>query len=273
MWMAIGLGVAALVGVAVALLIAARGQATEEPIPWNVNDLARLQASIMAMLGGVSITGIVIVIGFISNRSNAPGAAAIDSLALMFAVSFSYFLQSAYTLSYLPDRAVVGERLFRFYYALCSTLQFRTILLLICALMNFGEFFGLSLTGNVLAIFVPLMVIGVFVIMAVVSDSLGLFSFGECFVAAAVGVLLAAIFYGVMRWLQLEEPFAQITMTLTFAAVNGLSFVAVSLAPLAPRRPGLQSFLTRNARRFAAIDMQTTIVSMIFLWMAVARLV
>jgi hypothetical protein len=271
MWMGLGLGAAVLIGVGVALLIAARGQGTEEPLPWNVGDMARLQASIMAMLGGVSITGIVIVVGLLPRT---PGVTTdLDTVTMMFAIAFSFFLQSAFTLSYLPDRMIVGERLYRLYYSLASTLQYRTIVLLTCALVSFGTFLDLALTDEVLIYFITFAIVGAFVIIAVVADSLGLISFGECYLAAAAGLLLAGAFYAAMRWQGVDEPHAAVIVALTFAGVNSLSSIGTGLMPMAPRRPGLQAFLTRHARKLVALDMQTTIISMIFLWMAVARLV
>ena len=60
----------------------------------------------------------------------------------------------------------MGEGLFRLYYSLASTLQYRTIVLLTCALISFGTFLGLTLTQEVLLYFVPLSIVAVFMIIA-----------------------------------------------------------------------------------------------------------
>jgi hypothetical protein len=273
MWVVIGFGAAVLVGIAAALLIAGKGTVSEEPTPWNVSDLARLQASLMGTLGSVSITGIVLMVALLSNRIADPASMEMNTVAVMFAIAFGYFVQTAFTLSYLPDRAAVGERLFRFYYGLASTLQFRTVMLLALALMSFVEFYRLDLAMTVLTYFIPISTIGSLFVVSVVADSLGLMRLRECLVAALVGVALGALLYAGMLWVGMDDPYAQTVMALIFAGVNGLSYLAAGLVPLTPRRPSLHGFLTRNARRLSVIDMQTTIISLIFLWLAIARLV
>jgi hypothetical protein len=227
----------------------------------------------MAMLGGVSITGIVLVIGFLSTRSIDPASTEVNTLAVMFALAFGFFLQTAYTLSYLPDRSTVGEPLFRLYYSFASTLQFRTVLLLVFTLTNFVELFGLTLTGAVLDIFTPISVTGTFLVIVVVADSLGLIKFEECYLSAAAGLLLGGLFYVAVHAIPPDISHTQVTTALLFAGVNGSSYVVAGLVPLAPRRPVLHSWLTRNARLLAAIDMQITIISLLVLWLVVARLV
>lgn len=273
MWLGIGFGVALALGLAVALLVARRGEAVEEPLPWSVGDMARMQASIMGTLGAVSITGIVILLGFLTRGGTDAQAVDLNTVTVMFAIAFGYLFNTAYLLTYLPDRTAVGERLYRFYYALCSTLQFRTVNLLVLALTTFTGYYGLTLTVDILAFFVPLGVAGVFLVIAGVSDALGLVRFGECHVQAAAGVALALGFWAAMRFLAVDAAYAQLWMALVFAGVNGLSYVVAGLVPLAPRRPRLAAFLERHARKLAAIDMQVTIVSLALLWMAVAGLV
>lgn len=273
MWLGIGFGVALALGLVVALVVARRGEAREEPLPWSVGDMARMQASIMGTLGAVSITGIVILLGFLTRGEADVTAIDLNTVTVMFAIAFGYLFNTAYLLTYLPDRAAVGERLYRFYYALCSTLQFRTVNLLVLALTTFTEFYGLTLTVDILAFFVPVGVAGVFLVIAGVSDALGLVRFGECCVQAAAGVALAFAFWAAMRFLAVDAAYAQLSMALVFAGVNGLSYVVAGLVPLAPRRPRLSAFLERHARKLAAIDMQVTIVSLALLWMAVAGLV
>ncbi len=273
MWIVIGFGAAVLVGVAVALLIAAKGTISEEPTPWNVSDLARLQASLMGTLGSVSITGIVLMVALLSNRVADPKSMQMNTVAVMFAIAFGYFVQTAFTLSYLPDRAAVGERLFRFYYGLASTLQFRTVMLLALALMSFVEFYRLDLAMTVLTYFIPISMLSALLVVSVVADSLGLMRLRDCFVAGLVGVALGALLYACTRWLGQGDPHAQTVMAIIFAGVNGLSYLAAGVVPLTPRRPGLHRFLTKNARSLSVIDMQTTIISLVFLWLAIARLV
>jgi hypothetical protein len=227
----------------------------------------------MAMLGGVSVTGIVLVIGFMSNLKADPSSVQINTLTLVFAVAFAYFIQTAYTLSYLPDRALVGEPLFRLYYSLASTLQYRTVNLLVFGLTNVAAYFELGPTMRVLDFLIPAMLIGAFLLVATVADAFGLIRFGECYVALGVGLVLGALFLAAMHRLDMDDGYAQMSIALVFAGVNGVSFVTAGLVPLSSGRPGLRAFLLSHARRLTLVDMQITIVSLIVLWLAVAGLV
>lgn len=273
MWTGLGFCAAVLVGTVVALIVAARGEPHEEPLPWSVPDIARMQASLMSALGGVSITGIVLILSFATNRAGQVGSIELNTVGIMFAVAFGYFLQTFFALCYLPDRTVAGERLFRFYFQLATTLEWRTIILLVVALVFFVEFYGLATTTAAMNWFVPAATVTVFLVMAVISDSLGLMRFGECVLTMLVGFIMAAMFIAGMKGAGIDEPYAQMIITLIFGFVNGLSYVGTGLVPLTPRRPRLKAFLERNARRLALIDMQVSVVSIVFLWVTVSGVV
>lgn len=273
MFIVIGFVAAVLVGTGLALIIASRGEPHEEPLPWSVGDIARMQASPMSALGGVSITGVVLILSFVTNRAGQVETVELNTVALMFGIAFGYFLQTFFALTYLPDRERTGERLFRFYFQLATTLEWRTVILLVVALSFFVEFYGLATTTAAMNWFVPTATISVFLVMAVVADSLGLMRFGECVVLMLAGLVMGALFVAGMRWLAVDEPYAQMIVTLIFGVVNGLSYLGTGIVPLTPRRPRLRALLERHARRLALIDMQVTVVSIVFLWVTVAGVV
>jgi len=260
-------GIAVLIGTGIALLLG-RGAPHDEPLPWEIIDLTRMQASLMATLGAVSITGIVLLAGLFA-RTGEEETVQISTAGLMFSIAFGFFVQTAYTLSYLPGRVMVGERLHRLYFAFGTTLQWRNVTLLGFALASFAEIFGLDLMADTLFYLVPLMIVAAAVTIAVVSDALGLVHFGEVFLALLVGMVLAALGFLILRQTGAGTGSALIAMSIAYAVVGGSTYALAALVPLTPRRPWLHGFLTRHARRLAMIDMQITAISMAFLWLAV----
>jgi hypothetical protein len=95
--MAIGFGLAILAGTGIALLLA-RGDAREDRLPWSIGDIIRIQSNLMATLGAVSITGLVLLVALLT-RGGPIGPERMDTAALMLALAFGFFVQSAYTLS------------------------------------------------------------------------------------------------------------------------------------------------------------------------------
>jgi hypothetical protein len=265
----LGFIVAVALGAVVALVIAARGVVKEEPTPWQISDVARMHASIMGNLAGISITGIVLMVGLLGRNAIEPTSDELNTVVVMFAVAFSFFLHTAFMLAYLPDKTVVGETTYRFYFALASTLEYRTIFLLVAALTSFAQLHNLTLTVYVLVYLVPISIVGIFTVIAVVADSLGLMSFKESWFVAATGVFLGGIFFAAIDYLEVRDPYSVLTVSLIFAGVNGLSYMLAWLTPLVPRYPPVQVFMHRNARRLEIIDMQTTVISLVYLWLAV----
>jgi hypothetical protein len=269
--MAIGFGLAILAGTGIALLLA-RGDAREDRLPWSIGDIIRIQSNLMATLGAVSITGLVLLVALLT-RGGPIGPERMDTAALMLALAFGFFVQSAYTLSYLPGRAAVGERLHRLCFALATTLQWRTVVLLSCALTVVADLFGLPTTSSILLYLVPVMVAAVSLIIAAVSDALGLIRFGECLLLLVAGLVLAGLCAFALARLERDVAQPVVTASLCHAAVSGSTYLAAGFVPLTQRRPRLSAVLTSHARRLAMIDMLATGVSMTFLWLALAGLI
>lgn len=269
MVMAIGFGLSVLAGSVIALVLA-RGQPIEEPLPWDIADIARIQSNLMATLGAVSITGLVLLVALLS-RGGAVGPEPMDTAALMLALAFGFFVQAVYTLSYLPGQAT-GERLHRLSFALATTLQWRTVVLLSCALTFVARLFGLPTTASILLYLVPVMIGSVSLIIASVSDALGLVRFGECLLALVAGLLLAGLCAVLLGRLGRDLAHPVVIAALCHSAISGSTYLATGCVLLARRRPRLRGLLVDHARRLAMIDMLSTGVSMTFLWLAMAGL-
>ncbi|MBX3576599.1 MAG: hypothetical protein KF723_05285 [Rhizobiaceae bacterium] len=112
-----------------------------------------------------------------------------------------------------------------------------------------------------------------FVVVAMVADQMGLVKFGEGMLTALAGLALGVLFYAAMALAGVHEPDAALVMTVLFNVINASSFAAVGMVLLSPRRPWLRAVVERHARLFAMVDMQLTIVAIVFLWLAVVRAV
>lgn len=273
MFIGIGFVIAVLIGVGFAHWLARRGQPHEEPLVWSLPDIARMQGGLMSGMAGVSITGLVLILTFASRGQAAPGSVGLDTVALMFGTAFGFFLQTFHALSFLPDRAIVGERVFRFYYGLTANLQLRTAALLIFGQSTLVEFYGLEKAFAVITLLTPGGIAAVFVVVAMVADQMGLVKFGEGMLTALAGLALGVLFYAAMALAGAHEPDAALVMTVLFNVINASSFAAVGMVLLSPRRPWLRAVVERRARLFAMVDMQLTIVAIVFLWLAVVRAV
>jgi hypothetical protein len=209
------------------------------------------------------------MVGLLGRNAMEPTSDELNTVVVMFAVAFAFFLHTAFMLAYMPDRSAVGETAYRLYFTLASTLELRTICLLVFALTSFAQLYNLSLTIDVLAYLVPISFFGIFMVIAVVADSLGLMTLKECYLVGAAGVLLGAIFFAAVSYMEARNPSSALTVSLIFAGVNGLSYLLAWLTPLAPRYPSVQAFLHRNARKMAVVDMLITVISLLYLWLAV----
>jgi hypothetical protein len=269
--LAIGFGLAILAGTIIALLLA-KGEPDEHPLPWDIAEMTRIQSNLMATLGAVSITGLVLLVALLS-RGSAVAWERMDTAVLMLSLAFGYFVQSVYTLSYLPGRAAVGERLHRLCFALATTLQWRTVVLLSYALTLISNLFGLPTTASILTYLVPVMIASVSIIIAAVSDVLGFVRFGECLLLLLAGLALAGLC--AFALVRLERDLTQpiIVASLCYAAVSGSTYFAAGIVPLAQRRPGLRGALENNARRLTMVDMLATGLSMTLLWLALAGMI
>jgi hypothetical protein len=273
MLIGIGFATAVVVGTLVAREIARRGEPREPALPWVITDIARMQGTLMSGMASVSITCLVLILSFTSRGAGADGSVGLDTVAIMFGGAFGFFLQTFHALSFIPDRALVGERIFRFYYGLTVNLQFRTAALLIFGQSTLVEFYGLTTAVDVITMITPGGIAAVFIVVAMVGDHLGLVRFGASMLTAMVGVVLAALFIALTLQTGTQEADGALTMTVLFMVINAASFAAIGVALLTPGRPRLRAFADRHARLFATIDVQLTVLSIVFLWMTVVRIV
>jgi len=272
-WIVLGFVASSAVGVAAALAVARRGEPRLTPPPWNLYDMAKQHVPIMGGLAGFSITGIVILVGLARTQ---PGlSASMDTVVVMFFVSFLFYICNAFLLSYIPSHESNGEIVYRMHFSLASTMEYRTIFLSFFALMPLLQMHGLTVPASILGFVLPLSLLWATLVIAMVADSLGLITFKEAYALFGIGtVLVLALAAGApLMGIQTQSDYSALTACLLIFCLNGLSFAVVGLAPLASRYPRMREFLTRHGRSLVAIDMLLTTISQMFLWLAVASFI
>jgi hypothetical protein len=107
------------------------------------------------------------------------------------------------------------------------------------------------------------------------ADGLGLVSLKETYLSAVVGTGLSLIYAAVMSFAVPAARSTDSTLCLTVVVfcVNAAGFAVAALTPLSPRYPGIQKFYERFGRRLVIVDMQLTMASLTFLWLAVVGVI
>lgn len=265
-----GFLVAAAIGLALVLRAARHGAARLDGHPWLLADTAKLHVSIMGGLAGFAVTGIVLLVSLARDRSTI-AAASFDTVLVMFIVAYFYYVGNAFLISYLPHPDTSGDLVPRVHFSLASTIEYRTLFVSWFALRPLLETFGLDRAANVLAVLLPLSLALGSVVIAMAADGLGLMRLKETYISAAIGTSLALVYAGIVQLVAPDAGTANSALYLTIVVfcVNGAGFALAALTALSPRYPGLEGFYVRHGRKIVIADMQLTMLTLTFLWLAV----
>jgi hypothetical protein len=96
-------------------------------------------------------------------------------------------------------------------------------------------------------------------------------SIKEIYFSAAIGTALALLYAAIVTWALpgAHSPYSSLNLALVIFGVNGVGFALASLTPLSPRYAGVKRFYERYGRQLVIADMNLTMVSLAFLWLAV----
>jgi hypothetical protein len=70
-----------------------------------------------------------------------------------------------------------------------------------------------------------------------------------------------------------RSPYSPLYLSLVIFCINGFGFALAALTPLAPRYPGIERLYEQHGRRIVIADMQLTMGSLAFLWLAVVGVI
>ncbi|HEV3153176.1 MAG TPA: hypothetical protein VGZ02_05190 [Candidatus Baltobacteraceae bacterium] len=272
MWTLVAFLIAAILGVPIVLGFSRRTAQQPGEYPWLLDEVSKLHVAIVGGLAGFAFTGVVLVVTIVRDTANR---AELDTVILMFLVAFLYWVGAAFLISYVPHAALSGDFVQRAHFSLATTIEYRTVFLSWFALVPLLQVNGFGRLIPILYFLLPASLLLGSLLLAMATDGLGLLRIRETYVSAAVASTLTLAYYAIVAWFvpAARSPYSAQYLTLVIFAVNGLGFGFAALTSLAPRYERVRHFYERYGRSLVVTDMQLTILSLVFLWLAVVNAV
>lgn len=270
MWAPLSFLVASAIGLVTVLALGHRGKIRRSEYPWALDAVSQLHVAIVGTLAGFAFTGVVLVVTLAHDR---PGRAEIslDTVVVMFLVSYLYWVGAAFLISYLPRAGTSGDLVQRVHFSLATTIEYRTVFLSWFALLPLLQANGLGRLSPVLYFLLPASLLLGSLIVAMTTDGLGLMTLKETYLSSVVGVGLA-LAYGIVVELAfpaLRSPYSALYLAVVVFCLNGVAFALAAGTPLVSQYDGVKRFYEGHGRKIIVADMQLTMVSLAFLWLAV----
>lgn len=236
--------------------------------------VSQLHVTIVGTLAGFAFTGVVLVVTFAHDRL-VHEEISLETVVVMFLVSYLYWVGSAFLISYLPHAGTSGDLVQRVHFSLASTIEYRTVFLSWFALLPLLQANGLGRLSPVLDFLLPASLLLGSVLVAMATDGLGLMTIKEIYVSAALGAGLALAYGAVVAFAlpALRSPYSPLNLALVIFCVNGVGFALAAGTPLVSQYHGAKRFYERFGRKIIIADMQITMLSLTFLWLAVVGII
>jgi hypothetical protein len=272
MWIVPGFLLALVIGLVVVLTASPRGSDWSDSHPWMLSDTAKLHVGIMGGLAGFAFTGIVLLVTLARDRSGLVENP-LDTVVVMFLVAYLFSIGNAFLISYMPHAGASGDLVPRVHFSLASTIEYRTVFLSWFALLPLLEANGFGHLAYVLYFLLPASLLLGSVIVAMAADGLGLLRVWETYLSATVATGLALAYAAIVAFVApgARSSHSALYLTLVIFCVNTVGFGLAGLTPLSMRYAGIKRFFEQHARRIVIADMQLTMASLTFLWLAVVR--
>jgi hypothetical protein len=270
MWVVLGFLLAAAIGLVVMLAASHRSSIQRDRYPWTLYDTANMHVGIMGNLAGFAFTGVVLVVTLVRDRPADVGSS-LDTVVVMFLVAYLWWVGNAFLISYIPHDETSGGLVPRVHFSLASTIEYRTVFLSWFALLPLLEANGLGRLSYVLYFLLPASLLFGSVLIAMAADGLGLIRILETYLSAAMSMVLALGYAAIVAFSAsgARSPYSALNLTIVIFCINGLCFALASLTPLSSRYAGIKRFFKRYGRQIVIADMQLTMMSLAFLWLAV----
>jgi len=274
MWVIPGFLIAAVIGLAVVLAAYRVGTVRLDSHPWVLQETSQLHVHILAGLAGFAFTGVVLIVTFARERGGEVGSS-LDVVIVMFLVAYLWWVGGAFLISYIPHKDTCGDLAPRVHFSLASTMEYRTVFLSWFALLPLLEADGLGRLAPVLYFLLPASLLCGSVLISMAADGLGLLRFWETYLSAAVGIGVALVYAALANFVIPggRSTYAPLYLGLVIFCVNGVGFATAALTPLCARYAGVRRFFEQHGRRIVVADMQLTMVSLAFLWLAVVGVI
>lgn len=270
MWAVLGFLLAAAIGLLVVLVAGRRASAPHGSYPWLLYDTAKMHLGIMGGLASFAFFGITLVVTLARDRSGV-AESSLDTVVVLLLVAFLFAIGSVFLISYVPHVDTSGELVPRVHFSLASTIEYRTVFLSWFALLPLLQANGLGRLSYVLYFCLPASLLLGSVIVAMAADGLGLLRVRETYLSAAVATGLVMAYAAIVAFAlpDARSPRSPQYIALVIFCVNTLGFGFAALTPLSLRYTGVKLFFEQHGRRIVIADMQLTMLSLTFLWLAV----
>lgn len=270
MWTVLAFLLSAVLGVAVVVALGRRTAPQPDEYPWLLDEVSKLHVGIVGGLAGFAFTGIVLVVSLVRDVANR---AELDTVILMFLVAYLYWVGAAFLISYVPHARACGEFVQRVHFSLASTIEYRTVFLSWFALVPLLHANGFGRLIPMLYFLLPASLVLGSLLLGMATDGLGMLRLSETYISATVATGLALAYCAIVAWAApaARSAWSSQYLTLALFVVNGLGFGLAALTPLTPHYPRLRRFYERYGRSLVISDMQLTMVSLTFLWLAVVN--
>jgi hypothetical protein len=211
-----------------------------------------------------------LVVTFAHERTGV-AESSLDNVIVMFLVAFLFGVGNAFLITYIPHADTSGDLVPRVHFSLASTIEYRTVFISWFALLPLLQANGLGRLAYVLYFILPASLLFGSVIVSMAADGLGLLRVWETYLSAAVGAGLALAYAAIITFAvpDARSAYSPLYLAVIIFCINGLGFGLAALTPLSPRYAGIKRFYERHARRIVTVDMQLTMASLTFLWLAV----
>ncbi len=274
MWAILGFVITSIIGLAAVPYARRPRTVRHDDYPWLLDQTASLHVTIIGNLAGFAFTGIVLVVTL--SRERTGGAQIpVDTVVVMFLVAYLYWIGASFLISFLPHARTSGDLVQRLHFGLASTIEYRTVFLSWFALLPLLQANGFSRVIPVLYFLLPVSLLIGSVLLAMVTDGLGLADVAETYVSAAIATGPALVYAALVAFVipAARSPYSAIYFALVIFCLNGAGFIVSAVTPLAPRYAGVGRFLERHGRTLVAADLHLTAASLSFLWLAVVGVI
>ena len=274
MWATLGFILASIIGLTAVLRGGRSRSVRREEYPWLLDEISKLHVMIVGNLAGFAFTGVVLVVTL--SRERTGGAQiSLDTVIVMFLVAYLYWVGASFLISFLPHVRTGGDFVQRLHFGLASTIEYRTIFLSWFALLPLLQANGLSNLAPILYFLLPVSLLIGSVLLAMVTDGLGLLDVAETYVSGAIATGLALAYAALATFLVpgARSPNSAIYLTVVIFCLNGAGFIMSVITPLAPRYTRVKLFFDHNGKLLVAADMHLTAASLSFLWLAIVGVI
>ena len=269
-----GFVIAGAIGIAVILYVARGRSIQRETYPWLLDEVSKLHVMIVGTLAGFAFTGVILVVTFAHDRPGGNGAA-LDTVILMFLVSYLYWVGAAFLISYVPHREAGADLVQRVHFSLATTIEYRTVFLSWFALLPLLQANGLGDLVHVLDVLLAASLVIGSALVAVATDGLGVVRVSEVYLSAGIATLLA-LGYALLvafGFPAARTPTSTLLLVVVIFCLNGAGFIGAAATSTATRYPAVSRFYDKRGRQIVVCDMQLTMLSLAFLWLAVAGVI